>query len=69
MSREQLEEFRRLVLEDEPLQQQLQRPPDRDTFLTLTVRLGQEHGYAFTVEDVEAALADGRRTWIERWQA
>lgn len=35
--------------------------------MALAVRLGSERGLWFMPEDVEAALAAGRRAWLERW--
>lgn len=59
--------FRALVLEDEALQQVLWGMTERAAFVALAVRLGGERGLRFTAEDVEAAMAAGRRAWLERW--
>jgi len=67
MSAESLERFRRLVLEDVSLQEALRETPDVGTFVSLTVRLGEERGCSFNADDLEAALRASRRAWVERW--
>ena len=67
MSQEEFERFRQLVLVDDSLQQQLRETPDRAAFFNLVLRLGRERGCQFTAEDVEDALLEGRRSWIQRW--
>jgi len=67
MSKESFEEFSDLVLGNFDLQQKLQTPNDLESFLALTVQLGNEHGYAFTTEDVAIAYNKSRRAWFERW--
>ncbi|MDB6112364.1 MAG: hypothetical protein JWR69_4114 [Pedosphaera sp.] len=67
MSRENFENFRRRVLADPALQERLRSVSDREAFRTLTVEIGTELGCDFTAEEVEAALRDGHRAWIERW--
>jgi hypothetical protein len=67
MPQENLERFRRLVLEDLALQEKLKRTPDRKSFIALAVELGRGRGCDFTAEDVEAALASARLAWLERW--
>jgi hypothetical protein len=67
MSRESFEQFRQLVLRDITLQEQLRETPDRESFLTLVVQLGEERGYHFVAEDVEAAIRDGQHAWRLRW--
>jgi Aspartyl/Asparaginyl beta-hydroxylase len=66
-SREDFERFRRLVLEDTTLQERLRQTPNLKSFVSLTLRLGDEHGCRFTVDDVEDALREGRRAWLQRW--
>jgi hypothetical protein len=36
-------------------------------FQQQTVVLGRKHGYVFTGEDVNAAMRENRRAWLERW--
>lgn len=67
MSSASFEQFRQLVLSDPGLQQQLRATPDLYAFLDLTVQLGVERGYDFSVEEVQAALQASRRAWLERW--
>lgn len=63
----EFERFREAVLVDAALQRQLRLTTDRESFIELLVALGNERGYRFTGPDVEDALRDARRTWIERW--
>lgn len=67
MPREDLERFRRLVLEDAALQQALQDTPDVPSFLALAQRLGAEQGCHFTAEELRSAMSDERRALRERW--
>ncbi len=67
MSKESLDQFRRLVLDDDEMQKQLRETPDKESFLALMLRFGAERGYEFTAEDVEEALRDEQRRWIMRW--
>ena len=60
-------EFREEVLKDLSLQVRLREIEDRQTFVRLAVRLGAEKGFCFSADDVESAMRDGRRVWIERW--
>ena len=45
----------------------LRETGDHEIFVVLVVSLGEELGYIFTSEDVEAALRTSRRAWLERW--
>ncbi|MGA9997766.1 MAG: Nif11 family protein [Pyrinomonadaceae bacterium] len=67
MAKEKLENFQKLVLRDLSLQKKLRDITDRQAFIVLTVRLGEEHGCSFRAEDVEEALRASRRAWGERW--
>jgi Nif11 domain len=67
MSREALEQFRSRVLENPTLQEKLLPISDRQSFCLQMVQLGAELGCNFTTEEVEAALRDGQRAWVERW--
>lgn len=64
---EGFERFRQLVLEDAALQERLRETPNLKAFVDLTLRLGEEHGCRFTAVDVEEALREGRRAWLQRW--
>lgn len=67
MARENFDNFRRLVLQDPVLQEKLRAVSEREAFRILIVQMGGEMGFDFTAEEVEAALRDGQRAWIERW--
>ncbi|MCX6982623.1 MAG: Nif11-like leader peptide family natural product precursor [Verrucomicrobia bacterium] len=60
-------EFRQMVLADPALQGQLAGLAGHAAFVTRTVELGRDRGFAFHPADVEAALQAARRAWIERW--
>jgi hypothetical protein len=66
-TRRDLEHFRRLVLEDISLQEQLRETTDVKSFLELVLKLGREGGCDFNQADVEEALRAGRRAWFETW--
>ena len=40
-----------------------------DAFVGRVVALGAAEGFAFDAADVRAAMAEGRRRWIEQWMA
>ncbi len=67
MSENSLEQFRRLVLQDETLQKQLRETAGRQEFIALMLRLGAERGHGFTAEEIEEALRVSWRAWLERW--
>jgi hypothetical protein len=68
MSAEQFERLRTAVFTDRELQSRLREPaPDTDGFVAHVVAVGAEHGLDVTPDDVTAAMAEGRRTWVERW--
>jgi Nif11 domain len=50
----QVEQFHKLVLQNHSLKQRLKETADRPAFVSLAVKLGKEHGYSFTSEEVEA---------------
>ena len=62
-----LQRFRRLVMTDAALQDQLWAVSEREAFVALAVALGESRGCGFTTEEVLQAMQAGRRTWIERW--
>ncbi|HVP29413.1 MAG TPA: aspartyl/asparaginyl beta-hydroxylase domain-containing protein [Myxococcota bacterium] len=65
--REELERFRRLVLDDAALEAALRDPRERERFLPRLVRAGRERGHRFGASEVLEALRDARRGWLERW--
>ncbi len=66
-SRASLEHFRKVVLDDEDLLDRLRQSWNKKAFVALAVDLGRERGFNFTAGDVEEALREARRTWLERW--
>lgn len=66
-SREELERFRQVVLEDDQLLEQLRQTADQESFAALAVQLGWQRGCAFSAEHVRAALQEARRAWLLRW--
>jgi hypothetical protein len=62
-----LERFRQLVLEDASLLEKLRQVRNKRAFVALAQHLGRERGFIFAAADVEDALREARRTWIERW--
>jgi hypothetical protein len=67
MSMESFEQFRQIVLYDPILQVRLRETTELRPFVELVIRVGEERGCIFTPEEVEAALRESRRSWIERW--
>ena len=61
------EAFRRLVLRDVSLQDQLLGLTDGAAFVARNVELGQQRGFHFLPADVDGALKAARRAWIEKW--
>jgi hypothetical protein len=59
--------FRELVLRDRSLQETLAGTKDRRAFIALVERLGRENDFVFNESDVEDALRDAQRVWIERF--
>ncbi len=57
--------FRRLVFEETALQEELEGITDRETFIRRAMELGQQHGFPFEPADVEAALQNARRAWMD----
>jgi hypothetical protein len=58
--------FRKLVLEDPVLQDELREIVDRASFIDCALRLGEQRGHRFSRADVEDAMRAGRRVWLER---
>jgi len=59
--------FRERVHADAALTQRLLAVTQPDAFMSLAVELGRQNGFAFGVEDVRSAMAQGRRSWILQW--
>lgn len=56
MADQGLDGFYAKVMGDPALQAQLKESADATTFVATAVRLGREHGYTFTAEDIMAKL-------------
>lgn len=65
--RENFEKFRQLVLRDHTLQTRLSGLPTDAIFTELVLAAGVEHGFEFTAAELNQALMEARRSWIERW--
>ena len=59
--------FRERVHADAALMKKLLAVSQPDAFMSLAVELGTQCGFAFGVEDVRSAMAEGRRSWITQW--
>jgi len=67
MSKENLNQFCRLVLSDLNLQNQLKDLVDRDDFIKQVIELSAKSGFEILREDIELHLRENRRLWHERW--
>lgn len=59
--------FRAVVLADLDVQRRLRDVNDPEEFVRVVVELAEQAGFEVTAQDVDGAMLDGRRTWIERW--
>lgn len=59
--------FRAVVLADLDVQRRLRDVNDPEEFVRAVVELAEQAGFEVTAQDVDGAMLDGRRTWIERW--
>ena len=59
--------FRKIVLAQPALLEQLRTTPDIPAFVTLAREMAEQHGFQFTDEDIQAALRTSQQAWIERW--
>ncbi|HJQ69182.1 MAG TPA: aspartyl/asparaginyl beta-hydroxylase domain-containing protein [Blastocatellia bacterium] len=66
-TRASLERFRQAVLDDKGLLDRLRECGNKNLFIKLLVHLGRERGFSFTRDDVDEALRQSRRAWLERW--
>lgn len=60
-----LDRFRRLVLQDSSLQEQLRDIDDHDAFIALVVKLAAEGGYGITAAEIDDAMRRTRQRWRE----
>jgi predicted ribosomally synthesized peptide with nif11-like leader len=67
MTSENFERFVALVLSESALREKLRSIDDKKAFIARTVEVGAAEGFDFTGEDVEAAMREKKRIWIERW--
>jgi predicted ribosomally synthesized peptide with nif11-like leader len=58
MSLESLQQFYQRVLEDPALQERVRQATSQESLVRLLVRLGQENGYDFTVEEVRQRMQE-----------
>jgi hypothetical protein len=59
--------FRRLVLEDDALQEDLRQAASQESLFEKVLALGRERGFRFSKQDLEDAVRANRRAWLERW--
>ena len=67
MSKENLEQFRELVLSDIDLQNELKKIIDRDEFFEKVRQLGAVSGFEIAREDIERQMNENRKLWHKRW--
>ena len=67
MSKENLDQFCLLVLNDLSLQDQLKDVIEREDFVARIIELGANSGFEILRDDVEQRMRDNRRLWHERW--
>jgi len=67
MSKENLDRFCALVLNDLSLQNQLKDVVEREDFIVQVIELGTNSGFEILREDVELQMRENRRLWHERW--
>lgn len=67
MSKVNLQDFCRMILNDLEIQDRLKNVTDRDKFILKVVELGEKSGFEFTSEDVEEQMRENRRQWHEKW--
>lgn len=63
----EFEKLRAIVFARASVREDLRKIDDKADFALALVELATKNGIAITAGDVEAALTDGRRAWIERW--
>lgn len=67
MSKQAFEEFRRIVLREPALQGKFREIERRDEFIACVVKLAATENFEITAADVEEAMRDARRAWLEKW--
>jgi hypothetical protein len=69
MSQGALEQFRAVVVEDDGLQVRLSGFDDLQDFKEAVLEAGSERGFDFTELELDQAIREARRSWLERWIA
>ena len=64
---EALERLRERVFDDPALQQRLRGLGSKQVFAARLVEVAAEEGLDLTLEEVDEALTQARREWVERW--
>jgi hypothetical protein len=62
-----LERFRELALADDQLLHRLRQTGDLESFVALSVQLGQAHDCLFSAQEVRALVQTEWREWLQRW--
>lgn len=65
MSQTSLTQFLSRILTDSTLQDQLKGVTEKTQFVETMVRLGRQHGFQFTAEDVDTVLIQGKKNPLE----
>lgn len=64
---ENFHRFQQVVYSDPALLESLRQAPSLPALISQVLTLGQEGGYDFSEQDVQAVLNANRRAWLERW--
>lgn len=67
MPENSFESSRELVLKNAALLETLRQPDVENDFVEQVGRAGVEHGYRFTVADVQEAMSVSHHSWLQRW--
>jgi hypothetical protein len=67
MSREAFDRFRTAVQADEDAQRRIRDIIDREVFIRSVEALAVEMDFDVEARDLELALQEGHKAWIERW--
>ena len=69
MSQEALEQFRIVVVDNAGLQARLRGFDNLQDFKEAVLQAGSERGFDFTELELDQAIREARRSWLERWIA
>jgi Nif11 domain len=64
---QQVKQFHQLILQDRSLKERLKTAADFSSFVHMTVEIGQEQGYSFTVTEVESYVNQNMVTLIRQF--